>query len=209
MFICTCCHGTRCHVISRLLFIIISRILSSCVTILGGDALRYVTPSLCAQPTPKLHRNPSFVKSNFTNNDQWSMPRYQTVIDSQDDQKERDIDNAPAEIPSVPTDDAREDMQLEGVNAQDSDETDSDFSGPDSQPSSLNYALFDSQSSEDDNQVVTPIDGEEREGNNQCSIEESYKGAENDIVVPTVAPVECEDKNTRSVAVLGNPKTGM
>ena len=177
-------------------------------TILGGDALRYVTPSLRTQPTPELHRNPSFVKSNFTNNDQWSMPRYQTVIDSQDDQKEREIDNAPAEMSSVPTDDAREDMQLEGVNAQDSDETDSNFSGPDSQPSSLSYAAFDSQSSEDDNQVVTPIDGEEREVNNQCSIEESYKGAENDIVVPTVVPVECEDTHTRSVVVLGNPKTG-
>ena len=132
------------------------------------------------------------------------MPRYQTVIDSQDDQWERDINNAPAEMSSVPTDDAREDMQLEGVNAQDSDETDSSFSGPDSQPSSLNYAVFESQ---DDNHVVIPIEGEEREVNNQCSIEESYKG-ENDILVPTVAPVECEDTNTKYVVVLGNPKTG-
>ena len=128
------------------------------------------------------------------------------VLDGQDDQKERDVDNVPAELTSVPTEEhPTEEMQLQdGGNTQDSDDTDSDFSTLNSQPSSLSHPMFDSQYSED-NQVVTPIDGEEREVN--WSVEEVHKG-ENDVQVVTGVPVECEDKSIKPVVVLATPKTG-
>ena len=129
------------------------------------------------------------------------------VLGGQDDQKESDVNTA-ADLTSVPTEECpREEIQLDGVNIQDSDDTDSDFSALSSQPSSLNHPLFDSQSSEEINQVVTPIDGEEREVDYQWSVEEAYKG-ENDIQVVTVMPVECEDKSVKPVVVLATPKTG-
>ena len=159
------------------------------------------------QPTsPELQRNPSVIKLSFTHDQ--SKPQYQTVLDGQDDQKETDVDNVPAELTSVPTEEhAIEEMQLDGGNTQDSDETDSDFSSLNSQPSSLSHPTFDTQDS-DDNEVAVPIDGEEREVNCQLSVEEAHKGG-NDIHVVTVMPVECQDKTIEPVVVVAANKTGI
>ena len=173
-------------------------------TFKGGATLRYVTSALNTQPTsPELRHNPSFV---FTH-DQQSKSQYQMVLDGQGDQKETDVDNAPAELTSVPTEEhAIEEMQIDGGNAQDSDDTDSDFSSLNSQPSSLSHPTLDTQYS-DDNEVAIPIDGEEREVNCQLSVEEAHKG-ENDVQVVTVVPVECQDKTIKPVVVVTTNKTG-
>ena len=96
-------------------------------------------------------------------------------------------------------------MQLDGVNAQDSDEVDSgDLSSLTPQPASSLKSSFDAQPSEEINQVVTFINGEEGELNCQLSIEE----AENDIHLVTGVPTECEDEGGKTVIVLGAAKTG-
>ena len=169
---------------------------------LGGATLRYVTNALNIQPTsPELHRNPSLVKLGFTHEEnQQSKPHYQMVFDGQDDQQKTDVDNVPAELTSVPTEEhAIEEMQL--------DDTDSDFSSLNSQPSSLSHPTLDTQYS-DDNEVAIPIDGEEREVNCNCqlSVEEAHKG-ENDVQVVTVVPVECQDKIIKPVVVVATNKT--
>ena len=130
------------------------------------------------------------------------------MLDDQDDQKETDVDNVPAELTSVPTEEhAIEEIQLDGGNTQDSDDTDSDFSSLNSQPSSLSHPTFDTQDS-DENEVAIPIDGEEREVNCQLSVEEAHKG-ENDVQVVTVMPVECQDNSIKPVVVMAANKTGI
>ena len=97
--------------------------------------------------------------------DEQSKPHYQVVFDGKDGQKQGTDADVADELTSVPTAEfTAEEMQLDGVNAQDSDEVDSDLSSLTSQPSNLKSS-FDVQPSEEINQVVTPINGEERESN--------------------------------------------
>ena len=165
--------------------------------------MRYVT-TLDTQPAPELHRNPSFVRFNSPSDEQ-SEPQYQVVFDGKEDERKGKDVGVPDELSSVPTAEYTvEEMQLDRVNAQDSDELDSDLSSPNSQPSSL--TSFDAEPSEDINQVATPINGEEGELNYQMSIEETNR-KENDIHV-TVVPTECKDEGGKTVVVLGAAKTG-
>ena len=134
--------------------------------------------------SPEFPHNLRF--DGFTHHDEQSKPKYAMVLMGvQDDQKERGVGKMLAKI-SEKVNKEIEQIRLVGGNTQDSDDTDSDFSALNSQPSTLNHSIYDSQYSED-NQAVTPIDVGETEANYQWEVE-------NDIVV-TGVPVECEDVN--------------
>lgn len=153
--------------------------------------MRHVIPT---HPTSALRREPSFVKLAFASNGEQPEPQYRKVLDGKDSQRrETDVDVAD-ESSSVPT--AKyfdEKIQLDGVYSQDSDELDSDISAQGSQPSSLTYPLFDARSSEEINQVATPINGEETEVKSQLNIEE-----ETDANIKTVTPTDCEDQSGKT-----------
>ena len=163
--------------------------------------MRHVTPT---HPTSEFRREPSFVKLVFASNGEQPEPQYRKVLDGKDSQrKETDIDVAD-ELPSVPT--AKyfdEKIQLDGVYSQDSNELDSDISAQGSQLSSLTYPLFDARSSEEINQVATPINGEETEVKSQLSIAE-----ETDANIKTVAPTDCEDQSGKTSFFHAASKTG-
>ena len=177
--------------------------------ILGGGAIArdFTTTSLTTQSSQQLNRNISFV-TTFVHDDH--KPQYKTVLDGQGDQKEMDnlpyeekeLLNAQAESSSVPTNEG----YAMHMTAQDSDDIDGDFTILSHQPSGLNYQPCDSHPNVEVNDVVIPIDGEDKVVN-ITNIEEGHQEVD-DIPVVTVAPVECEDKSIKSVVVLPPSKIG-
>ena len=167
--------------------------------ILGGGAIArdFTTTSLTTRSSQQLNRNISFV-TTFLHDDH--KPQYKTVLDGQGDQKE--MDNLPYVSSSVPTNEG----YAMHMTAQDSDDIDGDFTILSHQPSGLNYQPCDSHPNVEVNEVVTPIDGEDKVVN-ITNIEEGHQEVD-DISVVTVAPVECEDKSIKSVVVLLPSKTG-
>ena len=167
----------------------------STFTILGdASQLRYVT-----QPTlnePQLQRNPSYVKQvDFTNDDPWSKPHYQMVWSGRDDPRESDVDTD-VESASVSTVDyATEEIQLDGLNTQDSDDIDSNFSSLNS--SVTHCPLFNTQPSEEDNTFMINVE----ESEVQMSVEETNKET-NNVSVVTMEPTECEDTSDTPVALM-------
>ena len=175
-----------------------------------GDAsqLRYVTHATLN--TPKLRRNPSYVKElDFTNDGPQSKPHYQMVLSGRDDPKESDVDTD-IESASVSTVDyGTEQIQLDGLNThdQDSDEIDSNFS---SLNSSLTHCpvtpVSGTQSCEEDNEgVMFTMNVEESEV--KISVEETHKET-NNVSVVTAEPTECEDKSFDTPVALVMSKAG-
>lgn len=169
-----------------------------------ASSQRYAPGTLNAQPTLGLHHNPSFVQLEFRSDGPESKSQYQTVLDGRkDDPRElNDVDTDLASSVSV-GEHVTEEMLIDGT--QDSDDTDSDLSSLNSQPSSLDcLSMPISQPSYEDNQAVTPISGEDTEPNCQ-----SQPRKENDIHVPVAGyPIQCEDKSTKPVMTLVAPKAG-
>ena len=123
------------------------------------------------------------------------------VLSGRDDPKESDVDTD-VESASVSTVEYRtEEIQLDTLNTQDSDDIDSDFS---SLNSSLTHCpgVFSSQPCEEDNEGVTfMINVEESEV--KMSVEET-----NNVSVVTAEPTECEDKSFDTPVALVVAKAG-
>ena len=151
---------------------------------------------------PQLQRKSSYVKqSDFTNDDTQSKPHYQVVRSGRDDQRESDVDTDVESASVSIVDYATEDMQLDGLNTQDSDDIDSDFSSLNS--SLTPCPLFNTQSSEEGNTFMINMEVSEV----QMSIEETNKETYN-VSVVTTEPTECEDKSLDAPGALLVPKAG-
>ena len=178
--------------------------------ILGGGATErdITTTASSLQSTSELKRSRSFVK-DFVHID--LKPQYKIVLGRQDERKEADDINVPPErkemidVPAESSFVLTEGYEMH-LTAQDSDDVDSDLSILSSQPSSLNYQLCDSYPNKDVNQVVTPIDEEDKV---VCipSVEEGHQEV-TDMQVVTTVPVECEDKCMKYVVVPPSSKMG-
>ena len=177
-------------------------------TIVDASQLRYVTHA--SLNTPKLRRNPSYVKElDFTNDGPQSKPHYQMVLSGRDDPKESDVDTD-IESASVSTVDyGTEEIQLDGLNThdQDSDEIDTDFS---SLNSSLTHCpvtpMFGTQPCEEDNEGVTFMMQVE-ESDVKMTVEETHRET-NNVSVVTAEPTECEDKSFDTPVALVMSKAG-
>ena len=172
--------------------------MSTCTILGDASQQRYVTQLTLNEP--RLQRNPSYAKElDFTNDDPQSKPHYQIVWSGRDDPRESDVDTD-IESASVSTVDyATEEIQLDGLNTQDSDDIDSDFS-------SLNSSLtpcpvFNTQSSEEGNTF-------KEESEVQMSVEETNKEM-NNVSVAITEPTECEDTSLDAPVALVVTKAGM
>ena len=168
--------------------------MSTCTILGDASQLRYVTQTTLNEP--QLQRNPSYAKElDFTNDGPQSKPHYQIVWSGRDNPRESDADTD-VESASVSTVDyATEEIQLDGLNTQDSDDIDSDFS---SLNSSLTHRpVFNTQSSEEGNTF-------KEESEVQMSVEET-----NNVSVAIAEPTECEDTSLDAPVALMVPKAGM
>ena len=147
---------------------------------------------------PQLQRKLSYVKqSDFTNDDTQSKPHYQVVRSGRDDPRESDVDTDVESASVSIVEYATEDIQLDGLNTQDSDDIDSDFSSLDS--SLTPCPLFNTQSSEEGNTFMTNIEQSEV----RMSVEET-----NNVSVVITEPTECEDTSLDAPVALLVPKAG-
>ena len=129
-------------------------------------------------------------------------PKLQTVLDGRVVPRETDVDTEP----SIPTAEPAEEIQFIEISAQDSDDTAaSDFSSLNSQPPSLDH--HNSQPSEEDNEGIAPIHGDETDCHLSVEEEHSHR-EESEVHVETSAPTECEDNNTKPVVVVAGTKAG-
>ena len=147
---------------------------------------------------PQLQRKLSYVKqSDFTNDDTQLEPHYQVVRSGRDDPRESDVDTDVESASVSIVEYATEDIQLDGLNTQDSDDIDSDFSSLNS--SLTPCPLFNTQSSEEGNTFMINIEQSEV----RMSVEET-----NNVSVVITEPTECEDTSLDAPVALLVPKAG-
>ena len=125
-------------------------------------------------------------------------PHYKTVWSGRANPKESDV----VESASVSTVEfATEEIQLHGLNAQDNDDTNSDFFSPNS--SLTHCPSFNTQSFEEDSTLMINVE----ESEVQMSVEEKRKET-NNVSVVTKEPTECEDTSLDASVALVIPKAG-